>query len=152
MNIGIILLVSVATGVVGYMARSYLGKIRLRSSEAQAQRIIQDAKREAEAKRKELLLEAKDQLLQEKNLLEKEMRERRQEIANIEKRYMQKEENLDAKVNQVEKREKEIEVSELHKDAEKRIVDGQTKYYKKITFFPWEKLDSVDLIKNNFNL
>ncbi len=48
--------------------------------------------------------------------------------------------------------EKEIEVSELHKDAEKRIVDGQTKYYKKITFFPWEKLDSVDLIKNNFNL
>ncbi|HPM35444.1 MAG TPA: Rnase Y domain-containing protein, partial [Spirochaetota bacterium] len=112
MNIGIILLVSVATGVVGYMARSYLGKIRLRSSEAQAQRIIQDAKREAEAKRKELLLEAKDQLLQEKNLLEKEMRERRQEITNIEKRYMQKEENLDAKVNQVEKREKEIEVRE----------------------------------------
>lgn len=48
--------------------------------------------------------------------------------------------------------EKEIEVSELHKDAQKRIVDGQAKYYKKITFFPWEKLDSVDLIKNNFNL
>jgi ribonuclease Y len=121
MNIGIILLVSVATGVVGYMARSYLGKIRLRSSEAQAQRIIQDAKREAEAKRKELLLEAKDQLLQEKNLLEKEMRERRQEIANIEKRYMQKEENLDAKVNQVEKREKEIEIREsdvTEKEAE----------------------------------
>lgn len=109
MNIAAILLVSVATGFLGYLSRAYLGKIRLRSSEAQAQRIIQDAKREAEAKRKEVLLEAKDQLLQEKNLLEKEMRERRQEIANIEKRYMQKEENLDVKVNQVEKREKEIE-------------------------------------------
>ena len=58
MNIAAILLVSVATGFLGYLSRAYLGKIRLRSSEAQAQRIIQDAKREAEAKRKEVLLEA----------------------------------------------------------------------------------------------
>jgi ribonucrease Y len=109
MQIGIFLLVAAASIAAGYVIRSYLGRIRLRSSEAQSQRIIQDAKREAEAKRRELLLEAKDQLLQEKNAFEKESRERRQEIANIERRYMQKEEQIDSKASQIEKKEKEVE-------------------------------------------
>ena len=92
--------------VLGYGARSYLGKIKLNSSEAKSQRIIQDALKDAENKRKELLIEAKDQLLKEKNLLEKEMRERRQETQQAEKRLIQKEETLDKKVETIEKREK----------------------------------------------
>ena len=48
--------------------------------------------------------------------------------------------------------EKEIEVSSRHIDAQKRIVNGQTKYFKNITFFPWEKLDSVELIRNEFKI
>ncbi|HQL83860.1 MAG TPA: Rnase Y domain-containing protein, partial [Spirochaetota bacterium] len=60
----IILLIAIpAVGIAGYAFRAYLGRIKLSSSEAKSQRIVQDAIKDAENKRKELLLEAKDQLL-----------------------------------------------------------------------------------------
>ena len=55
--------------LAGIAARSYYGRINLSSAEAKSQRIIQDALKDAENKRKELLIEAKDQLLKEKNLM-----------------------------------------------------------------------------------
>ncbi len=85
MTIGMFLLFLVlgvvVAGLAGYGVRSYLGRVKLSSAEAQSQRIIQDSIRDAEAKRRELLLEAKDQLIKEKNQFEKEMRERRTGLA-----------------------------------------------------------------------
>ncbi len=99
-------------GIAGYAVRSYLGKIKLNSAEAQSHRIVQDAVRDAEARRKELLIEAKDQLLKEKNVFEKEMRERRQELQTIEKRMIQKEETLEKRQEQAEKLEKALQLKE----------------------------------------
>ena len=115
-------------GILGYALRAYFGKIKLNSAEAKSHRIIQDALKEAENKRKELLIEAKDQLLKEKNLLDKEMRERRQELQITEKRFFQKEESLDAKLEEIQKQEKALELrdqetsekqEELRKEFEK---------------------------------
>lgn len=115
-------------GILGYALRSYFGKIKLNSAEARSHRIIQDALKEAENKRKELLIEAKDQLLKEKNILDKEMRERRQELQVTEKRYFQKEEAIDAKLEEIQKQEKGLDLrdqetkekqEELRKEFEK---------------------------------
>ncbi|MBN1532223.1 MAG: ribonuclease Y [Spirochaetes bacterium] len=115
-------------GVLGFGVRSYLGKIKLNSAEARSHRILQDAIKEAENKRKELLLEAKDQMLKEKNILEKEMRDRRGELQGIEKRLIQKEEGLDKRLEQVDKQEKILQMKEqetqekeeeLHKEFER---------------------------------
>ena len=100
-------------GILGYALRSYFGRIKLNSAEAKSHRIVQDALKEAEAKRKEMLIEVKDQLLKEKNLLEKEMRERRQELQVSEKRLIQKEETLESRTNEVHKQEKNLQVKEL---------------------------------------
>ncbi len=96
----------------GFAVRSYIGKVKLNSAEAKSQRIIQDALKEAENKRKELLIDAKDQLIKEKNLLDKEIRERRQEVQTSEKRLLQKEETLDARLKQIEKQEKVNQIRE----------------------------------------
>ncbi len=96
----------------GYAVRSYIGRVKLNSAEAKSQRIIQDALKEADNKRKELLIDAKDQLIKEKNLLDKEIRERRQEVQTSEKRLLQKEEALDSRLKQVEKLEKINQVRE----------------------------------------
>jgi len=82
MNVGTILLIAAlpVTGIAGYAIRAYLGKIKLNSAESQSHRIVQDAIKDAESKRKELLIETKDQLLKEKNVFEKEMRERRVDL------------------------------------------------------------------------
>lgn len=109
----IILIIALpVTGIIGYAVRAYLGRIKLNSAEAKSHRIIKDAVKEAENKRKELLLEAKDQLLKEKNVFEKEVRERRQEVQVSEKRLVQKEELIDRKVDQIEKQEKIIKLKD----------------------------------------
>jgi len=99
-------------GIAGFAIRAYLGRVKLSSAEAQSQRIIQDSIREAENKRRELLLEAKDQLIKEKNQFEKEMRDRRGELQVVEKRILQKEETIDQKGTTLEKREKDVEFRE----------------------------------------
>ena len=114
-----------AAGAAGFGIRSYLGRLKLNSAEAQSRRIIQDSIKEAEAKRKELLIEAKDQLLKEKNLFEKEMRERRQELQNVEKRIMQKEELLDNKSEQIEKRDKALQQRELENQEKEEDLKKQ---------------------------
>ena len=108
MNITILLLIIAlpVTGILGYVLKAYLGKIQLTSSEAKSVKIVEEAIREAEAKRKELLIEAKDQLLKERNIFEKEMRERRQELQNIEKKHTQRDESLDKRDEQVKRKEK----------------------------------------------
>ncbi len=106
-GIGLILM-----GAAGYGVRAYIGKIKLSSAEAKSQRIVQDAVKEAENKRKELLIEAKDQMIKEKNNLEKEMRDRRLELQNVEKRINQKEEGLDRRLEQIDKQEKGLKIKE----------------------------------------
>jgi ribonuclease Y len=83
--------------------RAAAGKIR--GAEEEASRIIANAEREAETKRKEAVLEAKDKLYQSRAEFEKEIRDKRQEIQNQERRLTQKEENLEKKIDLVEKRE-----------------------------------------------
>ena len=68
MTITMIIVLAVAlpaAGIIGFLFRSYLGKIKLSSYESNAQRILNDARKEAESKRKELLIEAKDELQKE---------------------------------------------------------------------------------------
>lgn len=48
--------------------------------------------------------------------------------------------------------EAEVEVGYQNEDTYPRTVDGKDKYFKKVVFFGWERLDYVDKIKQKFNL
>jgi ribonuclease Y len=69
--------------------------MELASSEQKAIRVVNDALREGEARKREALLETKDQLLNEREELDKELRDGRGEIQRQESRRIEKEENLD---------------------------------------------------------
>ncbi len=112
MTIIILICALPVAGIIGYAVRAYLGRIKLNSAESKSHRILQDAVKDAENKRKELLIEAKDQLLKEKNLMEKEMRERRQELQATEKRLIQKEEGIETRSRDLEKNEKIVQLKE----------------------------------------
>jgi ribonuclease Y len=88
---------------LGLAVRWLYAKFQLSSSEQAAERIKQDAIKEAEARKKELILETKDQLIKERSQQEKDLRERRSEIQRFERRVLQKEENLERKLAQAEK-------------------------------------------------
>ena len=85
----------VAGLVLGWTIRWLYARFQLSASEQRAERVKQDAIKEAEAQKKEILLEAKDQLIRERNQQERENRERRSELQRYERRLTVKEETLD---------------------------------------------------------
>jgi len=90
---------------LGWFIRWLYARFQLTATEQFAERIKNDAIKEAEAKKKELLLEAKEQIIREKNQQERETRERRAELQRYERRVVQKEETLDKKTAQIERTE-----------------------------------------------
>lgn len=88
--------------ILGWTIRWLYARFQLSSSEQKAERVKQEAVKEAEAKRRELLIETKDQLLQERNQQEREFRERRNELQRFERRLLQKEDNLENKQGELD--------------------------------------------------
>jgi ribonuclease Y len=93
---------------LGWIIRWLYARFQLTASEQSAERIKQDAIKEAEAKKKEILLEAKEQDIRERNQQERETRERRAELQRYERRVLQKEETIDKKTAQVERTEQAL--------------------------------------------
>ena len=94
--------------ILGWTIRWLYARFQLSASEQRAERVKQDAIREAEAQKKEILLEAKDQLIRERTQQERENRERRSELQRYERRLMQKEETLDKRVQGLDKQEEDL--------------------------------------------
>jgi ribonuclease Y len=98
----------VAGIVLGWTIRWLYARFQLSASEQRAERIRQDAIKEAEAQKKEILLEAKDQLIRERNQQERENRERRGELQRLERRLLTKEELLEKRTEELDKQEETI--------------------------------------------
>lgn len=96
-------------GFVGYIVRKNIAEAKLKSAELRAAEIVTEAKKLAEAEKKARLVEAKDEVYQLKLEVERETKERRNELQNLEKRYLQKEETLDKKGANLEKREEALQ-------------------------------------------
>ena len=119
MQLVLIIALPLAGLVLGWTIRWLYARFQLSSSEQKAERLKKDAIKEAEAKKKELILETKDELLQERNEQEKELRERRNELQKFEKRLLQKEENLDEKSTAVERQQQAFE------DRERKLAERE---------------------------
>ena len=78
---------------------------KIGNAEDRAREIIDEAVKTAETKKREAMLEAKEESIRVKNDLDKEVKERRAEIQRSERRVVQKEENLDKKLESIERRE-----------------------------------------------
>ncbi len=100
-----ILLGLLVGAVVGYFYRKSVAEAKIAGARNAAEQILEDAKRDAEALKKEALLEAKDDIHKLRTEAEREVRERRNELQKQENRLLQKEENLDRKDESLNKRE-----------------------------------------------
>jgi ribonuclease Y len=119
--------------ILGWVIRWLYARFQLSSSEQKADRVIQEAQKEAEAKKREALLEAKDKIIRERNQLERETRERRVELQRLERRLMQKEENLEKRLETVENQERSIANRERGLlDREKDLDREQEKWTKEL--------------------
>jgi len=115
---------------LGFFSRWLYARIQLSSAEQRAERIKQEAVKEAEAKKRETLLEAKDQLIRERNQQERDIRDRRTEVQRYERRILQKEENLDKKSAQLEKAEEALLDREKGIAEREVFLEGQEERYR----------------------
>ena len=102
-------LVGVAVGFISGMTyRKKVAEREIGSAEAEATRIINEAIRGGESRKKEMLLEAKDEIHRSRTEYEKEVKERRAELSKQERRLQQKEEALDKKLEAFERKEEDL--------------------------------------------
>ena len=114
-NIMIIFVVFVSValgGLIGFILRDKMFKNRLTASENLAARIVDEGKKEAETIRKEAVIQAKENILKIKTDFDKELRDRKQELENLEKKIRSKEENIDKRMDQLAQKEANGEIRE----------------------------------------
>ena len=107
----------------GVQYRMKVAEAELGSAEEEAKRLVSDAIKVSETKKKEALLEAKDEIYKMKNDAEKELKERRSEVQRQERRIQQKEENLDRKSENMEKKEEVLQ--QKLGEAEEKLQEAE---------------------------
>ncbi len=93
----------------GITYRKKTAEREIGSAEAEATRIINEAIRGGESKKREMLLEAKEEIHKSRTENDKELKERRTDLQKQERRLQQKEESLDRKMDAFERKEEELQ-------------------------------------------
>ena len=124
---------------IGIQYRKKVAEKEISSAEDEAKRIINEAIKSSENKKREVLLEAKEEILKNRADYEKEVKERRADLQKQERRLQQKEENIDRKTDAIEKKEEAL--AEKHdailkeQDEIKLIKRSQTEMLERISGF-----------------
>jgi len=128
---------------LGILYRKKVSEKEISSAEEEAKRIINEAIKSAEGKKREALLEAKEDILRSRQEYEKEVKERRSDLQRQEHRLQQKEENIDRKTDAIEKKEEALNQKHAALDRENEeirvIKRSQTEMLERISGFTAEQ-------------
>ena len=135
--------VALALAVIGFFVgsayRRKSAEATIGSAEDEAKRILNDAIKTAESKKREALLEAKEEVHSMRQETEKDLRERRSEVQRQEHRLQQKEESLDKKIENFELKEEKLALRSKEIDARieecDRLKQSQMDLLEKISGF-----------------
>ncbi len=90
--------------ILGVVYRKKVAEAEIAGAEEEAKRIINDAIKSAESKKREALVEAKEEIHRNRTEFEKEEKARRSELQKQERRLQQKEEALDRKTDALDRK------------------------------------------------
>lgn len=140
-----------AAFIAGIAYRKKIGEEKIGSAEEEANRIVNEAMKTAEARQKEVLLEGKDEIHRLRNEAEKELSDRRKEVQRQERRIQQKEETLDKKLENLEVKEdnvaKKLKAAEQKLEESERIKKSQIEMLERISGYTVEQAKDF-LLKN----
>jgi ribonucrease Y len=116
-NLILVVLVAVVSGgaafAAGYFLKQRAGAEAMRLAQADADRVIEEAR----TSQKELILEAKEEAVRLKSAAEQDARERRAEVQRREQRLQQREESFERKNEALEKRDRSAAEKEQQAEA-----------------------------------
>lgn len=120
--LAVIVAVIIGAGV-GYSMRKRTAEAQIGSAEEEAKKILVEAEKSGETKKKEALLEAKEDIHKLRQELERETKDRRSELQRQERRLVQKEENIDRKTESLEKKEETLSHKEAKLDKSQAAIE-----------------------------
>ncbi len=128
MDYVLVAVVSIVLSVIGMMALEKQKRLaeqrEIGSAEEEAKRILNEAYKSAESKKREVLLEAKEEILKEKAEHDKEVKDRRNDLQRQEHRLQQKEENLDKKTENMERKEESLNSKIARQEEMNRDIES----------------------------
>lgn len=135
--------------LIGYVIRKNISEAKIGQAENLAKEIVEKANRDSETVKKEKLLEAKEEIHRLRTEGENENRERRLEVQKYEKRVLQKEENLDRKIQLLEQKENDLSrknevVTQKEKEVEE-LKEQQLQKLESISGFTTEEAKEIIL-------
>lgn len=123
--------------IIGFMYRKSVAEKEIGSAEKEATRIINDAIKAGETKKREAILEAKDEIHKQRTDVERELKERRNEAQQTEKRLLQREQSLEKKNDSLERRTENLSKQEEKLEKDKisceRMKDEQLAVLERIS-------------------
>ncbi|HCT16676.1 MAG TPA: ribonuclease Y, partial [Ruminococcaceae bacterium] len=157
----ILAVAAIVLAVIGFFAgsayRRKSSEATIGSAEDEAKRILSDAMKNAETRKKEALIEAKDEIHQMRQDAEKDIRDRRSEVQRQEHRLQQKEETLDRKMDNLEAKEEKLSARSKEIDVKlsecDKIKQSQMEMLEKISGYNKEqaKAHLLELLDGELN-
>ena len=118
-----VVLLSIAGGlVVGFLARGIVAAQSVKAAHDKAGRIVAEAR----TQQKELILQAKDEQVRLQRELDEEGRAKRADLANLERRLLQRDEQLDQRADMLEERGRKLLTREQELETQREgLVHAQ---------------------------
>jgi len=143
----IALLLGVGVGAGAIVLLDRLRRRRISELEtgahATAARILEEARKEADATRREAQTQAKEVLVQAKAESEREARDNRHELVAVEQRVAQKEQSIDRKIEAFAQREVELTKREDGLRQRERAIDDRHAEYDRLVDTVRERLEQT---------
>ena len=159
MNDVIVSILLVIVGLfVGAFIMILINKLKVSAAQKEAEKIIQDAKKEAEKAKRDGVLELKEESYKLKNQTDTEIKEKKKELNELNQRIDNREKSLDKRDELLTEREKNLELKDKdllakqreiqEKDAKMEIIiKDQIALLEKISGFSKEKAREMVLKK-----
>ncbi len=125
----------------GIEHRKKVAEAEIGSAEEEAKKIVSEALKLGENKKREVLLQAKEEIHKSRNELEREIKNRRVEIQRQERRLVQKEETLDRKMESFEKKEEQLS----KKTKEIQVLQDEMKELQRKRIYELERISGLSV-------
>jgi len=122
----------IASLFVGYLIGKKSAEMKGASAKRMAQRLIEDAEREAETKKKDALLEVRDMSYRMQVEFEQRTRARSQELENLQKTLSKKEAESERRADLLAKKDAELVIRDRGGAARERAIEGSEKRLKSL--------------------
>ncbi|MFW6235541.1 MAG: ribonuclease Y [Desulfovibrionales bacterium] len=130
-------------GVLGWLFDKHISSKRLEDSRNLAEKILDEARKEAQAQKKEMLLQGQDEIYQQKKELEREFKDKERSLKKDEVRLQEKEERLEGKLEKATQKESDLVLWEKRLSKQELDFEEKSKHLEELVKEQHVKLEEV---------